>query len=351
MKAIRWYGPTKVQLDEIDEPRAGKGEVKIKVHWCGICGSDLHEYSAGPIFIPLHEPHPLTGETAPVVLGHEYSGEVVELGEGTSKFKVGDRVVVEPIIACDHCTSCLSGRYNLCTSLGFQGLAGKGGGLSEYTVFPERFVHHLPDELSYEEGALVEPIAVAVHSIRRSRLKQGDTVVVFGSGPIGLATIQAARAAGASKVIAVEISKIRKEYASKFGANRVLDPSDMDVAAQVKEITGKGAEVAFETVGLQSTLISALGSLQAGGQLVVTSIWEHEAAFNPNLLVLTEKEVIGTIAYRDIFPATMALMADGRISTTGWITGKTNLSNVVNDGFEELLKHKDRHVKILVRPD
>jgi (R,R)-butanediol dehydrogenase/meso-butanediol dehydrogenase/diacetyl reductase len=351
LKAARWYAPRDIRIEEIPEPMPGKGEVKIKVHWCGICGSDLHEYSAGPIFIPLGTMHPLTHEQAPVVLGHEYSGEVVELGAGVSRFRVGDRVVVEPIIACGECENCKAGMYNICTSLGFQGLAGKGGGLAEYATFPAEFVHGLPDELSYEEGALVEPIAVAVHSVRRSRLKEGDTAIVFGSGPIGLGTIQAARAAGASQVFAVEISETRKEYASRFGANAVLDPKKVNVVEEVQNLTGgNGVDVAFETVGMQTTFIDALNCLRATGQLVVTSIWEKEISFNPNLVVLSEKEVIGTIAYRHIFPATMQLMADGRISTQGWITEKIKLQDLTQQGFEELLKNKDRHVKILVEP-
>lgn len=351
MKAARWHGPRNIKIEDIPEPRPKKGEVKVKVHWCGICGSDLHEYVAGPIFIPYDKEHSLTGEKAPIVLGHEFAGEVVEVGEGVTTLKIGDKVVVEPIISCKECENCGIGKYNLCTSLGFHGLAGGGGGFAEYTVFPEKFVHKLPDNLSTEEGALVEPIAVAVHSVRQSKLKEGDSAIVFGSGPIGLGTIQAVRAAGVKQVIAVEIANKRKEYAKKFGANAVLDPTEVNVPEEVWKLTGQsGMDVAFETVGIQSTLIDALNSLRAGGQVVITSIWEKEISINPNLIVLTEKELVGTIAYRKIFPATMALMADGRISTDGWITKKITLDEIVENGFEELLRNKDQHVKILVRP-
>lgn len=351
MKAALWYGSKDIRIEDVKEPQPKKGQVKVKVHWCGICGSDLHEFLAGPIFIPADKEHPLTGEKAPVILGHEFSGEIVALGEGVTRFKVGDRVVVEPIVSCKECENCATGKYNLCTSLGFHGLAGGGGGLSEYTVFPENFVHHLPNQLSYEQGALVEPIAVAVHSVRRSKFKQGDSAIVFGSGPIGLATIQSLRAAGASIVIAVEIAKRRKEYALRFGATTVLDPTEADVPEEVKKICGhEGVDIAFETVGLEATLIAAINSLRAGGQVVITSIWEKNISINPNMIVFTEKELIGTIAYRDIFPATMQLMADQRISTDGWITSKIKLDDLVEQGFEELIKNKDKHVKILVQP-
>lgn len=351
MKAARWYGPKDIRIENVPEPVPQKGEVKVKVHWCGICGSDLHEYLAGPIFIPKDQEHPLTKEKAPVILGHEFSGEIVEAGEGVTELKPGDRVALEPIVSCKECENCAIGKYNLCTSLGFHGLAGGGGGFSEYTVFPAKFVHKLPDKLSYEEGALVEPIAVAVHSVRQSKMKQGDSAIVFGSGPIGLATIQSVRAAGAKDIVAVEISKTRKEYAKKFGATSVLDPTEVNVPQEIQKITGKsGADISFETVGIQSTLIDAINSIKAGGQVIITSIWEKEININPNLIVFTEKELIGTIAYRNVFPATMELMADGRISSDGWITKKITLDDLVEKGFEELIKNKDQHVKILVKP-
>lgn len=351
MKAAKWYGKKDIRIEDVPEPYPQKGQVKVKVHWCGICGSDLHEYLAGPIFIPQEKEHPITKEKAPVILGHEFSGEITEIGEGVTHLKPGDRVVVEPIISCNECDQCAIGHYNLCTSLGFHGLAGGGGGFSEYTVFPEVFVHKLHDRLSYEEGALVEPVAVAVHSVRQSKLQQGNSAIVFGSGPIGLATIQAVRAAGAKDIIAVEVSKKRKEYAKAFGASVVLDPTEVNVPLEaMKAIGDKGLDVAFETVGKQSTLIDAINSVKASGRIVITSIWEKEIKINPNLIVFTEKELIGTIAYRHVFPATMELMADKRISTNGWITKKITLDQLVENGFEELLKNKDEHVKILVTP-
>ena len=352
MKAARWHGKKDIRIEDVPEPKLQSGQVKVKVHWCGICGSDLHEYLTGPIFIPKDKEHPITKEKAPVILGHEFSGEITEVADDVDNFKPGDRVVVEPIVSCNECPSCAVGKYNLCTSLGFHGLAGGGGGFAEYTVFPEKFVHKLPDKLSFEEGALVEPIAVAVHSVRQSNIKQGDSAIVFGSGPIGLATIQSVRAAGANNIIAVEVSKKRKEYAEKFGATAVLDSTEVDVVEEVQHITGgKGLEAAFETVGKETTLIDAIKSVKPGGRVVITSVWEKAVSINPNLIVFTEKEIVGTIAYRHIFPATMALMADKRISTDGWITKKITLDQLVENGFEELLNNKDQHVKILVKPN
>ncbi len=353
MKAALWYKMNDVRVEEIDEPIVTKGSVKIKVKWCGICGSDLHEYLGGPIFIPVGQPHPLSGNTAPVVLGHEFSGEVVEVGEGVTKFKAGDRVIVEPIVACGKCPACLEGKYNLCSSLGFHGLCGSGGGLAEYTVFPQEYIHKIPDTMSYEKAALVEPMAVALHSIRIADFKTGDTALVLGSGPIGLATIECLKAAGAKLVIVLQRKSIRQEYAKRAGADIVLDPNEVDIATEVKKLTdGVGIDAAFETTGAKVGFDAGLNSLKFEGTLVVTSIWENEISFNPNLLVFSEKKIIGTLAYRHEFPATIAQMSDGRVKAEGYITKKIHLDDIVEEGFGTLTgPEKKKHVKILVTPD
>lgn len=277
MKAALWYAKKDVRVEEIEEPKVTVNGVKIKVKWCGICGSDLHEYLGGPIFIPVGQPHPLSGTTAPVVLGHEFSGDVVEVGSNVTNFKPGDRVIVEPIVACGKCPACLEGKYNLCSSLGFHGLCGSGGGLAEYTVFPEEFVHKIPDEMSYEQAALVEPMAVALHSIRVGNFRTGDTALVLGSGPIGLATIECLKAAGAKLVIVLQRKSIRQEYAKRAGADVVLDPNEVNIAEEVKKLTnGLGVDVAFETTGAQIGFDTGIDSLKFEGTMVITSIWEKE---------------------------------------------------------------------------
>ncbi|WP_446899668.1 2,3-butanediol dehydrogenase [Clostridium sp. LBM24168] len=353
MKAALWYDRNDIRVEEINEPEVKKGYVKVKVKWCGICGSDLHEYLGGPIFIPVGQPHPLSGTAAPVVLGHEFSGDVVETGDGVASLKKGDRVIVEPIVACGKCPACLEGKYNLCETLGFHGLCGSGGGFAEYTVFPEEFVHKIPDTMSYEEAALVEPITVAMHSVRIANFNVGDTALVLGAGPIGLATIQCLKAAGASLVAVFQRKSIRQEYAKKFGADVVLDPNVVDVVEEVKKLTnGVGVNVAFETTGAAIGLNTGIESIKYEGTLVVTSIWEGETNFNPNELVFTEKKIVGTLAYRHEFPAAIALLNSGRIKTDGYITKKISLDDIVKEGFETLTgPEKKKQVKILVTPD
>ena len=352
MKAALWYGREDVRVQEVEEPNVVEGSVKIKVKWCGICGSDLHEYLGGPIFIPQDAPHPISGDKAPVILGHEFSGEVVEVGKGVFDIEVGDRVAVEPIVACGKCDACMEGKYNLCKSLGFHGLCGGGGGFAEYTVFPAEFVHKIPDSLSFEKAALIEPIAVAIHSLRIGKFVTGQTAIVLGAGPIGLATIEALKAAGASLVIVMQRKSIRQEYAMRAGADEVIDPNDLDVAEEVKRLTGgRGVDISFETTGAKIGFDAGIESIKYNGTMVVTSIWENEININPNALVFTEKNVIGTIAYRNEFPATISQMSDERIKAQGYITKKIVLDDIVEEGFGTLTgPQKKQHVKILVTP-
>lgn len=353
MKAAKWYAKRDVRVVETQEPAAEQGEVKVKVKWCGICGSDLHEFLGGPIFIPEGQPHPLSGEQAPVIMGHEFSGEITEVGEGVDGFQPGDRVIVEPIRACGECAACREGKYNICSRLGFHGLCGKGGGLADYTTFPAEYVHKMPDELSYEKGALVEPLAVALQSLRQGNFKIGMTALVLGAGPIGLATIESLRAAGARTIIVMQRRSVRQEYARTSGADHVLDPNEVDVAARVKELTeGEGVDVSFDTTGAEVGLNIALDSLKHSGTAVITSIWEEPVSIDPNKLVFQEKKMVGTLAYRDLFPAAIKMLADGRIKADGWITKKIDLDNIVEEGFGTLTgPDKKAQVKILVTPE
>lgn len=349
MKALRWHGQKDLRLDTIEEPVATGGKVKIKVEWCGICGSDLHEYTAGPIFIPESAPHPLTGEKAPIVMGHEFSGQIVEIGEGVTKFGVGDRVVVEPIFACGKCEACKQGKYNLCSDMGFLGLAGGGGGFSGYVAADEAMVHKIPDSVSFEQGALVEPSAVALYAVRSSKLKVGDKAAVFGTGPIGLLVIEALKASGASEIYAVELSPERKQKAAELGAI-VIDPKEFDAVKEIHKRTQGGVDVAYEVTGVPPVLTQALESTKMGGELMIVSIFEKEAPIHPNNVVLMERTVKGMIGYRDVFPAVLSLMEQGYFPAEKLVTKRISLGDVLAEGFETLLKEKNQ-VKILVKPE
>jgi (R,R)-butanediol dehydrogenase / meso-butanediol dehydrogenase / diacetyl reductase len=351
MKAARFHGPGDIRIDDIPEPLVRPGAVKVEVEWCGICGTDLHEYLEGPIFAPAAgAPHPVTGETMPITLGHEFAGVVHEVGDGVDDVQVGDRVVVEPYIICGRCDACQQGRYNVCQTLGFVGLSGYGGGFSQYVVAERRWIHPLGD-LGTDVGALVEPLAVAYHAVRLSGARPGHSALVFGAGPIGLVTTAALRAAGVEQIIVVEPADVRKAKAPGAGADQVIDPTSADVIAEVMELTrGRGADVSFECAGIDAVLKSAIQSTRVGGTCVNVAIWGHEASVAMNDLVFREVNVLGSLAYANDHPATIEMIASGRVDPFQFITGRIDLDDIVKSGFEELINNKEENVKILVRP-
>lgn len=207
--------------------------------------------------------------------------------------------------------------------------------------------------MSYEQAALVEPMTVALHSVRVGNFKTGDTALVLGSGPIGLATIECLKAAGAKLIIVLQRKSIRQEYAKRAGADVVLDPNEVNIVEEVKKLTnGVGVDVAFETTGAQIGIDTGIDSIKFEGTLVITSIWESDAKLDPNKLVFSEKKIIGTLAYRHEFPAIIAQMSDGRIKAEGYVTKKVYLDDIVEEGFGALTgPEKKKHVKILVTPE
>lgn len=354
MKAAMWYARKDVRVVDVAEPEVRPNMVKIKVKWCGICGSDLHEYIGGPVSTPVDVPHPLTGQVAPVIMGHELAGEVVEIGEGVTKFKVGDRVVTEATVCCMECAACVSGNHNLCEKLGIHGVCGSGGGFAEYTVFHEKFTHKIPDTLDYEKAALVEPIAVGFHSLIAGKFKPGMTAVVLGAGPIGLGVIESLKAAGAKTIIAVVRKSIRQEYALRSGADYLLDPTQVDVGEEIKRIVGgKGADIAFETYGVDEGIRLGLESIRFAGTLVILSLWENMPQVNMMEIVLTEKNIVGSIIYNgNDFETVIKMLDDGRIPAKGYVTKRIALEDIVEEGFEVLAgPEKKKHVKIIVTPD
>ncbi|MEB0267173.1 2,3-butanediol dehydrogenase [Cryobacterium sp. 10I5] len=351
MKAARFHGRKDVRIENIEEPETRSGTVKIAVAWCGICGTDLHEYLEGPIFIsaPGH-PHPLSHESLPVTLGHEFSGTIEEIGDGVEGLNVGDNVVVEPYFVCNECPPCKAGNYHLCEKMGFIGLAGGGGGLSEKVVVDQRWVHPIGD-IPLDEAALIEPLSVAHHAVVRSGAKAGDVAIVGGAGPIGLLTAAILKGIGVTTIIS-ELSAARKEKARSSGvADFVIDPTQEDLKARVLEITGGvGTDVAFECAGVNAVLDAMLDALRSAGVLVNVSIWGHPATVDMQKLVLKEIDLRGTIAYVRDHEETVELVRSGAIDLKPFITGRIALDNLVAEGFDTLVNHNETAVKILVHP-
>lgn len=354
MRALRFHADHDIRVEDIPEPELRPGAVKIKVAYCGICGTDLHEYLDGPIFCPGHDtPHPLSGETLPVTLGHEMSGVVEAVGEGVDAVKPGDSVVVEPYFVCGECPQCKRGDYHLCSKMGFIGLAGGGGGLSEVIVVDQRWVHPVGD-IPLDEAALIEPLTVAYHAVQRSEVKAGQTAIVAGAGPIGLLTAAVLKGLGV-KVIVSEPTEARKQMAQQTGvADLVVDPSSEDVGEQVREFGGgpdsEGPDVGFDAAGVNATVNTLLNVVRPGGVVVMEAIWGHKAELDMHALVVREIDLRGTIAYVSNHEDTIRMVQDGAIDLKPFITAVIGLDEVIGSGFDTLINRPETAVKILVDP-
>lgn len=353
MRAARYHGPRDVRIEEIDPATVGPNDVRVEVAACGICGSDLHEYAAGPITIP-DEPHPVTGDALPITTGHEIGGTVVETGADVD-LEEGTTVAVNPIVWCGDCRYCDEGNYHLCESGGFVGLSGGGGGFAENVVVSAEKVVPVPDGVPAEIAALAEPFTVGVHAVEQSGLGSGDTVAIFGSGPIGLTVLQAALAAGAESVYVSEPRDGRRALAADCGADETIDPSTADPVSRIREDAG-GVDVAFEVAGVEQSVNQALAVTRAGGTTTVVSLFEDSIAIEPNDIVVAERSVVGTAAFEGgplsdrEFGTTVRRFATGEFDPEPLVTSRIDLDGIVEDGFERLLADGSDEVKVLVRP-
>ncbi|KAI0965910.1 GroES-like protein [Xylaria arbuscula] len=350
MKAVRYYGKEDIRIEQVPEPTVRPGQVKIAPAFVGLCGTDLHEYIGGPCFCPINQ-HPVTGESIPITLGHEFSGIITEIGPEVTGFKVGQRCAVQPTIFCGHCPACESGAENVCHDGGFIGLSGRGGGLSQAICVNATHVFPLPDGLELDTGALVEPLSVAWHAISAAPEIGPDSVIlVIGGGPIGLATILCLKAKGVEKIVVSEIAVSRQGFARQFGATQVVNPLKDDVTkAVLGESSGRGADVAFDCAGVPASIKSACAAVKAKGTVVNVAIWEKDIPFNPNWMTFKESIYKSVLGYRrEDFEAVIENLKIGAIKPNGMITAKIKFDNVVEDGIKRLISDKDNHVKILV---
>lgn len=352
VKAARYYDRGDIRIEDIPEPTLQPGAVGIDVAYCGICGTDLHEYLDGPIFVPpAGHPHPVSGEAAPVTLGHEMSGVVYAVGEGVEDLKPGDRVVVEPyILRPEVDTGADNSAYHLSPDMNFIGLGGRGGGLAEKIVVERRWVHPVGD-IPLDQAALIEPLSVAYHAFERSGAKAGDFALVGGAGPIGLLTCAVLKAMGA-EVAVTELSQLRRQKALDAGvADHVIDPAASDVATEVRRLTdGKGADVAFEATSVNVVLDTLFDAVRPGAVITVISIWGKPASLDMQKLVLKEVDLRGTIAYVNSHPKTIKLVQEGRVDLKPFITKTIGLDDLVSEGFDTLIHHNETAVKVLVDP-
>lgn len=345
--------------------------MRLKIAYCGICGSDLHEYEAGPMlyggcvlhdlmagYVPddmYNEVNRYTGARLPQIMGHEMSGTVVELGDNVHGFELGQRVTVNAAIddrhhGLDLCDFCSEGRYNVCDRIHFYGVNSPHGGFAEEIVVRKFALVPLPDDVGLRVAALAEPLAVAAHMIRISGFQEGQDAVVFGAGPIGTALTFLLKDSGARQVIVSEVADARISMAKVAGADHVANPAKEKVVDTVRSLTGSGADVAFDACGLQDTLDAAIASVKTGGTIFNVALHEKPLQLNLNQLTMAEKKLMAGNAYTaEDFDRVVKLLSKRGGEIERFITAVVPLEDAVRGGFEEIVRNKARHNKILVQ--
>jgi L-iditol 2-dehydrogenase len=283
MRVAELTGVGRFRLYETDPAEPGPGQVRVRVAAVGLCGSDLHYYSEGAI-----------GDTEcvyPMVLGHEPAGVLDKPGPGVTGWSAGDRVALEPALYCYHCEFCLAGRHNICSNIRFMSMPEEPGFLRDYVVLPAANLLPLPPAISVEEGALVEPLSVVLHSMQFAALRPAETAAVFGAGPIGLMTVATLRLSGAGRIWCVEPVAHRRELALRVGADAALDPAAVDASATILSETGqRGVDVSIDCAAKDGTIDHAIRATRNGGRVVMTGI-PSERTLTLEFHVMRRKEL------------------------------------------------------------
>jgi L-iditol 2-dehydrogenase len=309
MKAIYYPAWDELELRDVPEPSPKPGEVVLRVAAAGICGSELHGFVT-------HSAR----RTPPAIPGHEFCGQVAEVGPGVTGYQQGDWVGVNSVIACGQCQDCLDANVHLCRDGEVFGMK-RPGGFAEYCAVPVSTLLHLPGTVSPVQGSLLEPLANGVHALSLTSQRFPETVVILGAGTIGLFALQVAKAAGALRLMSVDVSDARLDVASQLGAETVFNPGKQDVVAAVQQMThGRGADVVVDAVGAAETRDAAVKMARRGGEVVWLGLHDDPTQLSGFDVVLGERKVLGSFAvtHHDLRTA-IGLFAHGKITLDPWV--------------------------------
>ncbi len=343
MKALVLTEYKKLEYLDYPIPVISADEVLIKVKACGICGSDVHGYDGS------------TGRRIPpIIMGHEASGEIVETGADVTGWKVGDRVTFDSTIYCGKCEYCKQGLVNLCDNRKVLGVSVKeycqNGAFAEFVAVPQHILYHLPDQVSYQQAALVEPLSIAFHAVNLTPIRLNDTAVVVGSGMIGLLIIQTLKISGVGKVIALDVKPHRLELAKKCGADDCLRSDDLSVAKEISNLTHlKGANIAFDVVGTEQSMATALASLCKGGNLTLIGNITPEVLLPLQSVVTRQITIRGSCASNGEYAACLDFIAQGLINVDLIMEKAAPLKEGAH-WFDRLYGNKEDLLKVLLEP-
>ena len=353
MRAVRFHGAKDIRVEDIAEPsdKLASDDVFIAPIVTGICGTDLHEYIAGPIVTPS-EPHIYTGAINPQILGHEFSAKVLAVGDAVSHVAAGDRISIQPLLSPRDDYYGRRGLFHLSPSMGCVGLSWAWGGMGEKAVIKDYNAQPVPKSISDEQAAMIEPAAVALYGVDRGGIAAGSTVLVSGAGPIGALTVLAAKAAGASTIIVSEPNPNRRRIISKIASYAIVaDPKSDDLQTIVADNTdeGVGVDVALECVGLEASLNACAQAVRRQGTVVQVGLHMKPASIDAMLWALKDIKVEATWCYpTQIWPRIARMIASGEFPVEKVITARIDAKDVVEKGFEALLDPSGEHLKILV---
>jgi len=341
-RAVYMTSLKEMEIREIEVPVPVEDQILLKLDYVGICGSDVHYYEHGKIgsFI-------VNGD---FILGHECAGTVVAVGQSVKSLKVGDKVALEPGATCGQCEYCKGGKYNLCPDVEFLATPPYDGCLMNYMLYPENMAFKLPDHVSTKEGALVEPLAVGLHAATQGGVKLGDKVVVLGAGCIGLMTLLASKAFGAVEVIVVDVIEKRLEFAKKLGASYVINAKHENVRDRVEELTGGiGVDHVFETAGSEFTIQQTPYLIKRGGTIVLVGFAPKDIIeYDFMQILMKEAEIKSVFRYRNLYPAAIGAIADGKIDVKAMITHEFNFEDT-KEAFDFVIDNKNDVVKAIIK--
>ncbi|MCX8170377.1 MAG: NAD(P)-dependent alcohol dehydrogenase [Candidatus Bathyarchaeota archaeon] len=325
MKAAVLYKPFDMRIEDVDVPQISAREVLVRVKRVGVCGSDVHFYCHGRIGSFIVD--------RPLILGHECSGEAVEVGKDVKNISVGERVVVEPGFTCGVCEYCRSGRYNLCPSVRFYGAPPYNGAFAEYVSAPAENVYSMPKNMTYEEGAMIEPLAVGLMAAKRGGVSVYDSVAIFGAGPIGLLALQAAKSHGVIDVFSIDIVDYRLNRALKMGAKSVINASRENIVEQIMDLTNnRGVDVVIEASGSPRALQQALDVVKPGGRIVLVGYPLVEVPLAVDKILMKELDIRGVHRYANVFPTAIKIVSSGMVDVKSLVTHVFPLERIV-EGF------------------
>jgi len=335
-------GIDKMEIKDVEMPMPKAKEVLVKMEYVGICGSDVHYFHDGRC-----GDYAVEGD---FILGHECAGTVAGVGEGVETLKVGDRVALEPGITCGQCSFCKSGKYNLCPDVQFLATPPVQGCYENYIAFPENMAFKLPENISTKEGALIEPLSVGMHAAIQGQIGLGDSVVILGAGCIGLVTLLACKAYGATDITVVDVISKRLEYALKMGATRVINGAETDVLAEIDKLTNcEGVDKVFETAGSTITIGQTPYIVKRGGTIVLVGISPKEIIdFNFAKIMAKEAKIESVFRYRNIYPKAIAAISQGIIDVSGIVTHEFDFEDI-QKAFECAIHNKNDVVKAVIK--